>query len=85
MELFSDAVDRVLMLSKEPSNEEKLALYGLFKQATVGDVKTDCPSIFNMAGRVKWIAWNEQKGKTEEQAKADYIALVDSLVLKIGI
>ena len=39
MDLFNDAVERVLQMTKEPSNEDKLKLYGLFKQSTVGDIK----------------------------------------------
>jgi diazepam-binding inhibitor (GABA receptor modulating acyl-CoA-binding protein) len=79
MELFNDAVERVLQLTKEPTNEDKLKLYGLFKQATVGDINIECPSIFNMTGRAKWAAWNEHKGKTMEQAKTEYISVVDKL------
>ena len=79
MELFNDAVERVLQLTKEPTNEDKLKLYGLFKQATVGDINIECPSFFNMTGRAKWAAWNEHKGKTMEQAKTEYISVVDKL------
>lgn len=79
MELFNDAVERVLQLTKEPTNEDKLKLYGLFKQATVGDINIECPSIFNMTGRAKWAAWNEHKGTTMEQAKTEYISVVDKL------
>jgi len=79
MDQFNDAVERVLHLTKEPSNEDKLKLYGLFKQTTVGDVNVECPSIFNMTGRAKWAAWNEHKGKTTEHAIAEYIAVVDRL------
>ena len=32
------------------SNDDKLALYGLFKQATVGDVDTKKPGIFDQKG-----------------------------------
>jgi diazepam-binding inhibitor (GABA receptor modulating acyl-CoA-binding protein) len=85
MEQFSDAVERVLLLAKEPSSEDKLKLYGLFKQATVGDINIECPSIFNMAGRAKWYAWNEQKGKPEVQAKMDYVAVVDRLIQETGL
>jgi acyl-CoA-binding protein len=79
MDLFNDAVERVLQMTKEPSNEDKLKLYGLFKQSTVGDINIECPSIFNMTGRAKWAAWNEHKGKTMEQAKTKYISVVNKL------
>jgi len=34
-------------LPDNTSNEDKLSLYGLFKQATVGDVNTGRPGIFD--------------------------------------
>jgi len=33
--------------TKKPSNDELLQLYGLFKQATVGDVNTERPGLFS--------------------------------------
>lgn len=44
------------------SNDEKLRAYGLYKQATVGDVEGDRPGIFNMTARAKYDAWAAQKG-----------------------
>ena len=44
------------------SNEEKLEFYGLFKQATVGDVNTDRPGMFDMKGKAKWDAWKAKEG-----------------------
>ena len=40
-----------------------LKLYGLYKQATVGDVNTDRPGTFSMdfAGKAKWDAWSANK------------------------
>ncbi len=85
MATFEEAVERIMLLNSEPSNEDKLKLYGLFKQTTVGDVNTECPSIFNVSGRAKWYAWNEQKGKSNVDAKTEYIELVYKLVLQHGI
>ena len=42
---FSAAAQEVTKLSKEPSNEEKLDIYGLYKQGTVGDCNTGIYSI----------------------------------------
>ncbi|GJX50990.1 strictosidine synthase-like 12-like protein [Tanacetum coccineum] len=44
------------------SNDNKLALYGLYKQATVGPVNTDRPGMFSMAERAKWDAWKAVEG-----------------------
>ena len=82
---FDTAVEQVLLLNKEPKNEDKLMLYGLFKQSTVGDVNIECPSIFNVTARAKWYAWNEHNGKTFEQAKTEYIGAVGRLVLEFGV
>lgn len=32
--------------------------------------------MFDMKGKAKWEAWNNQKGKSKEVAKAEYVALV---------
>ena len=37
---FMDAAERVKTLSKDPSNESKLRLYSLYKQALIGDNNT---------------------------------------------
>lgn len=36
------------------SDEAKLAFYGLYKQATVGDNTTPKPNFFDRKGRAKW-------------------------------
>lgn len=47
------------------SNDELLEIYSLFKQATVGDINTDRPGIFDQKGRAKWDAWEKKKGTTQ--------------------
>ena len=37
---FDEAAEKVKTLSQAPSNDQKLKLYGHFKQATVGDNNT---------------------------------------------
>ena len=56
-----------------PSNEDKLALYALYKQATEGDVTPSRPSIFNQVNRAKWDAWKAKEGMTKEDAMKKYI------------
>ncbi|CEG62774.1 Putative Diazepam-binding inhibitor (GABA receptor modulator, acyl-CoA-binding protein) [Rhizopus microsporus] len=62
-EKFNTAAEEVKQLSKSPSNDELLELYGLFKQATVGDNTTSKPT-FDLKGRYKWDAWTKLKGKS---------------------
>jgi len=62
------------------SDEKKLKLYGLFKQAKVGDINIKEPGILDFKGKAKWKAWNEVKGKDKEVAKAEYVELVLTLL-----
>lgn len=64
------------------SNDEKLALYGLYKQATVGDNNTDKPSFIQLEAKAKWGAWEGQKGKSKDAAEKEYIELVRTLLTK---
>ena len=57
----------------QTSYEEKLVLYGLYKQATEGDVSTRRPGMFDMLGRAKWDAWQQQEGYTSQEAKQLYV------------
>jgi acyl-CoA-binding protein len=76
---FDQAVARSKELPKRPSNEELLQLYGLFKQATEGDVTGDRPGGFDFKGIAKYDAWAELKGKSSDDSKKQYISLVAKL------
>lgn len=76
---FESAVGRSKELTKRPSNEELLQLYALYKQATEGDTTGDRPGGFDFKAIAKYDAWAELKGKSKDQAKSDYIALVEKL------
>lgn len=62
--------------SVKPSQDQQLEFYGLFKQATEGDVKGDRPGAFNFAGKYKWDAWKKLEGMSQDDAKAKYVALL---------
>lgn len=81
---FAAAQERVKTLAKRPSNDQLLALYGLFKQATAGDVTGKRPGILDMVGRAKHDAWAARRGTDKTAAMEAYVALVDSLVKTIG-
>lgn len=76
---FESAVARVQRLPKRPSNDVLLELYGLYKQATIGDVSGKRPGMLDMRGRAKFDAWAERKGMSSEDARARYVALVERL------
>ncbi|TPX74042.1 hypothetical protein CcCBS67573_g04700 [Chytriomyces confervae] len=91
MTAFEDAAAAVKTLTYNPNNDELLALYGLFKQATVGDNTTgniamfhssSKPGMFELQAGAKWGAWTKNKGMSKEDAEAQYIALVESLKAK---
>jgi acyl-CoA-binding protein len=76
---FEAAVANSKKLSQRPDNATLLKLYGLYKQATAGDVSEKKPGFGDMIGRAKWDAWNGVKGTPGEDAKRQYIDLVQSL------
>jgi len=77
---FTDASVRVKTLTARPSNEDLLALYSLFKQATTGDATGKRPSAFNMVARAKFDAWAALKGTSATDARQRYVDLVDRLL-----
>ena len=79
-EEFEEHAAKAKKLPDNTSNENKLILYGLFKQATVGEVNTSRPGIFNMKDRAKWDAWKAVEGKSKEEAMGDYITKVKQLL-----
>ena len=76
---FQQAVDRSKQLTKRPSNDELLLLYALFKQATEGDVHGEKPGGFDFKGMAKYQAWQEQQGKPAEEARQEYVQLMNQL------
>lgn len=76
---FEAAAKRVQTLSSKPSDQDLLALYGLYKQATVGDNTTDKPGMMDFKGKYKWQAWMDKLGTSQAEAEAEYIQLVDKL------
>ncbi|KPI88415.1 putative acyl-CoA binding protein [Leptomonas seymouri] len=60
------------MAAKE-SQEVQLKFYGLYKQATKGDVNISRPGFFDYAGKAKWDAWSKLKGMSLLDAKRAYV------------
>ncbi len=58
------------------SNDDKLILYALYKQATIGDCTQAEPSWISVVARAKWKAWIKLRGMDQEAAKGEYIATV---------
>jgi acyl-CoA-binding protein len=81
---FKDAKARVEKLPSRPSNDQLLDLYGLYKQATEGDVAGSRPGMLDLKGRAKYDAWAKRKGASKDDAMKKYVALVGSLEAGVG-
>jgi acyl-CoA-binding protein len=77
-EQFEASIEKATRLPNQ-SNETLLQLYGLYKQATVGDVEGDRPSGFDFRGAAKYDAWEKRRGMSSDEAMQAYIDLVDQL------
>lgn len=77
---FESAVAAVPGLSQDPGREVKLRLYGLYKQATEGDVAGKRPGFTNPVGRAKYDAWAAVEGTSGADAESEYVATVNELL-----
>jgi len=78
-EEFEEYAEKAKTLPDNTSNENKLILYALYKQVTVGNVNTSRPGILHQRDRAKWDAWKAVEGKPKEEAMSDYITKVKQL------
>ncbi len=76
---FEAAVANSKLLSERPDNPTLLKIYALYKQATVGDNEEKKPSFSDIVGRAKWDAWEKLKDTSADDAKQQYIDLIESL------
>lgn len=76
---FEAAVANSKNFSERPDNATMLKLYALYKQGSADDATGTRPSFSDMVGRAKWDAWHGLKGTSSDEAKQQYIDLVDSL------
>ena len=76
---FEEAVKNSTTLSERPDNATLLKIYALYKQATEGDNEAKKPSFTDMVARAKWDAWEKLKGTSADDAKQQYIDLINAL------
>ncbi|WWC58757.1 uncharacterized protein I303_101301 [Kwoniella dejecticola CBS 10117] len=83
---FDKAVAIVQGLPKDgpvqPTQEDKLAFYGAFKQANEGDVSGPAPGMFDFVGKAKYKAWKELEGTSKDDAKKKYVELLKAVLQK---
>jgi len=76
---FVAAVASSKTLRERPDNATLLKLYALYKQASEGDAEGRRPGFTDMVGRAKFDAWAALKGTASDEAKQQYVALIDDL------
>ena len=76
---FEAAVANSKNLSERPDNATLLKIYALYKQGTAGDNAEKKPGFSDMVGRAKWDAWEKLKDTSLDDAKQQYIDLIESL------
>jgi acyl-CoA-binding protein len=76
---FNEWVERVKNgnVSFQPTQEQKLQLYALFKQAEEGDVTGEKPPMTDFVARAKFIAREKVKGLSKEEAMKRYIEILN--------
>ena len=72
-------------LQVELDLNDKLHMYGLFKQATIGDINIEIPSLFQVMERKKWEAWAYFKGNQKSSAMNYYIDYYRYILIKYKI
>lgn len=76
---FEETVKNSTSLGERPDNATLLKIYALYKQATEGDNEAKKPSFTDMVARAKWDAWEKLKDTTADEAKQQYVDLINSL------
>ena len=77
---FDRAAKTVASTNRKLTNDQKLRVYALFKQSTVGANDARKPRLLEgMAKHAKWSAWNELGDMPRDDAKEAYIDLVTQL------
>jgi diazepam-binding inhibitor (GABA receptor modulator, acyl-CoA-binding protein) len=78
---FDKAQIDVKTLASRPSNDDLLALYALFKQATEGEASgAKKPGRFDLVGKAKYEAWGKLVGTSSDDAKQRYVDTVERLL-----
>jgi acyl-CoA-binding protein len=82
---FNAAVEHIKTSNSgfKPSNDLKLQMYGLFKQATNGDVSGKKPGMLDMVGRAKYSAWEKNKGMSSADAMQAYLDVYESIKAEV--
>ena len=78
-EQFDQAAAESKNLPERPDNMTLLKIYALFKQGAAGDVTGERPGMTDFVNRAKFDAWAALAGTPQDDAKQQYIDLIESL------
>lgn len=81
-DIFNQSANDANKLVGKVDDDILLQVYGLYKQATVGDNNTEKPSFFNFKASKKWDAWDSLKGMSKLLAQGQYIKLIKDVITK---
>ncbi|CAD5111462.1 DgyrCDS773 [Dimorphilus gyrociliatus] len=81
---FKQSQDSLNKVTVDVDNDTKLKLYSLFKQATIGTCNAPKPGMMDFVGKAKWDAWNKLRNMTNDDAKKQYINVVEDLLKQSG-
>ena len=75
---FEEMVERLATgnLNAQLNSAQKLDLYGLYQQATIGDIACVIPPATDFVARAKYQAWEKCKGMRTQEAMQLYINLL---------
>mmetsp|Transcript_67051 Transcript_67051/g.155615 ORF Transcript_67051/g.155615 Transcript_67051/m.155615 type:complete len:152 (+) Transcript_67051:68-523(+) len=81
---FQEAADRVEAVVRQgkeghPTQEQLLRFYGLYKQATEGDVHGTQPWATQIKARAKYDSWASYRGLSKDEAMDRYVQAAESL------
>uniref|UniRef100_A0A2K6EMS8 Diazepam-binding inhibitor-like 5 n=1 Tax=Propithecus coquereli TaxID=379532 RepID=A0A2K6EMS8_PROCO len=79
---FELACAAIKQLKGPLSDQEKLLVYGFYKQATQGDCDIPAPPASEVKAKAKWEAWSQNKGMSKMDAMRIYISKVEELKKK---
>ena len=79
---FDKACKKIKKLTPSLDNLTLLKLYGYYKQALNGDVKSKRPGLLNLKNRAKYDAWFSVSNTSSEDSKKEYIKLTNSLSIQ---
>lgn len=81
---FQTSVANLEKVTVDVDNEQKLQLYALYKQASIGECNQEKPSMYNVVQKAKWQAWKSLGDISMDEAKRQYIAVVSDLLKASG-